>query len=358
MIDYPRMNINLKSIEENAARMKSICDKNGINLTGVVKGAAGDENVARAFLQGGIESLGDSRLRNIWHFQEKGIEAEYMLLRLPDPCEAEKVVSLADISLNSELATLEALEQAASRLNKTHRVIIMVDVGDLREGLWEDELEDFMAETLELSAVQIEGLGTNLGCYGGVLPTGENTEKLLAYRDRLEEKFSIDLPIISGGNTATTILIDKNEMSEEVNHLRVGEGILQGTDVTHQRELSDFNQQNITAAARIIELKAKPSVPEGKTGHDAFGGKPEFEDKGVRQRAILALGRQDIRIDGLTAVAPGAEVIGASSDHLLVDLTDVQEKLKVGDTMEFELSYGAMLAGMNSPYTKKCYQKE
>lgn len=358
MIAYPRMNINLAGIKENAAKMKDMCDEQGINLTGVVKGAAGDANVARAFLQGGIKSLGDSRLRNIKHLQENGIEAEYMLLRLPDPEEAEKVVKLADISLNSELKTLRNLSRAAEKLNKSHRVIIMVDVGDLREGLWENELDDFMERALELPKIEIAGLGTNVGCYGGVLPTRKNTEKLLQYQESLQAKYSINLPIVSGGNTATTILLNKAEMPDGINHLRVGEGILQGTDVTHQRQLPEFNQQNITVSARIIELKEKPSVPVGKTGHDAFGGKPEFADRGIRKRAILALGRQDIRLDGLTAVKAGAEVIGASSDHLLVDITEVESRFKVGDTMEFELGYGAMLAGMNSPYTSKIYQEE
>ncbi len=358
MLAYPRMNINLKAIRDNAAHLKKVCTEQGINLTGVVKGSAGDEKVARAFLQGGITSLGDSRLRNIKHLRQCGIEAEYMLLRLPDPGEAKNVVKLADISLNSEFTTLKALSRAAGDLNTVHKVIIMVDVGDLREGLWEDELENFMEQALELENLKIAGLGTNVGCYGGVLPTRENTEKLVTYQERVEKKFAIDLPLLSGGNTATTVLLEQNELPDAVNHLRVGEGILQGTDVTNQRQLSGLKQQNITVSATIIELKEKPSVPIGKTGHDAFGGKPEFTDKGLRQRAILALGRQDMRIKGLNAVRSGAQVIGASSDHLLVDVTEVEDNLEVGEPLEFELSYAAMLAGMNSPYTRKYYREE
>ena len=358
MTSLPAVNIDLQGIRANAARMKEICDAGDISLTGVVKGAAGDVRAAEAFLEGGIESLGDSRLRNLKIFQEAGLGAEYMLLRLPDPHEAEQVVELADISLNSELTALQALARAARKKSDEHKVVIMIDVGDLREGLWEDEIEDFFSRAQKLEGINIAGLGTNVGCYGGVLPTYDNTRRLIEIRERISADFGLKLPLISGGNTATTLLLQKGEMPPAVNHLRVGEGILQGTDVTHQRQLEEFNNQNITLSARIIELKQKPSVPLGPTGHDAFGGKPEFEDRGIRKRAILAVGRQDIRIAGLNPIRPGAEIIGASSDHLLVDVTAVADDLTAGDRLEFELSYGAMLAAMTSPYVSKNYLDE
>jgi predicted amino acid racemase len=117
------------------------------------------------------------------------------------------------------------------------------------------------------------------------------------------------------------------------------------------------NQDNFTLSAQIIELKEKPSVPRGKIGHDAFGNKPEFEDKGQRRRAIIAIGRQDVKVDGLVPLVEGAEIIGASSDHLLVDVTDVKQELNVGGELEFRLDYGAMLAVMTSPYVSKNYIK-
>ena len=354
---FPQVNINLPGIVDNASKMKAKCLSMGIELTGVTKGAAGDLEVAKAFLKAGLTRLGDSRLKNLRSFQEAGLKAEYMLLRLPDPDRAAEVVELADISLNSEINTLQSLARAAQKRNKVHRVIIMVDVGDLREGVLPEDLPDFMAEAMDIKGIEIIGLGTNVGCYGGVLPTKENTEQLINLKRQLEEELSLNLELLSGGNTATTILLDEGKMPAGINHLRVGEGIIQGTDITHQRNIHGFSQNNISLSAAIIELKQKPSVPRGQLGHDAFGQKPTFVDKGVRWRAIVALGRQDVRIDGITPDLAGAEIIGASSDHLLLDVTETEVELKVGDSLDFALDYGAMLSAMTSGYLGKNYQK-
>ncbi len=350
----PAVYINLEHIKENASRLIDRCNKRGIKLTGVVKGAAGDVRVARAFVQGGIRSIGDSRLRNIIKFRQEGFNEEMVLLRLPQLSDIERVVKYVDICLVSELVTIKALSREAHKNRKKMGIILMVDVGDLREGVLPEDLLDFTAEIIDLPGIVFKGLGTNVGCYGGVLPTRENTEILVELTKKIENKFDLKLPLISGGNTATTILLD-DELPEGINNLRVGEAILQGTDITNQRLIEGLNHHNFVLKASIIEIKEKPSVPKGVTGHDAFGKKPRFEDKGIRKRAILAAGRQDVKVDGLTPLLAGVEIIGASSDHLLLDVTDSAEKLKVGDKLAFNLDYGAMLALMTSEYVHKHY---
>jgi hypothetical protein len=51
-------------------------------------------------------------------------------------------------------------------------------------------------------------------------------------------------------------------------------------------------------------------------------------------------------------------VLGASSDHLVLDLTDANPPLKVGDGLAFRITYGAMLAVMTSEYVEKVPVKE
>ena len=351
----PRVNINLKTIEENARIMFKDCQENDIKLTGVVKGAAGDVRVAESFVKGGVKSIGDSRLQNIIYMREAGFAEETVLLRLPQPGEVEEIVQYVDISLVSEIETIKSLSSAAKDQEKTHGIIIMVDVGDLREGVLPEDLDSFFNEVIGLDNIKLYGLGTNVGCYGGVLPTRKNTEILVKLKNEVEENFNIDLPLISGGNTATTRLLQEGMLPEGISNLRVGEAILQGTDITHQRIIDSLNQDNFTLSAQIIELKEKPSVPSGKIGHDAFGNKPEFEDKGRRKRAILAVGRQDVKVDGLVPLDKPAEILGASSDHLLVDVTEIERELNLGDELEFRLDYGGMLAVMTSPYVYKNY---
>ncbi|MGM0410451.1 MAG: alanine/ornithine racemase family PLP-dependent enzyme [Bacillota bacterium] len=353
----PRVNIKLKKIQENARNMVEINEENNIKLTGVVKGSAGDIKVASAFVRGGVKSIGDSRIKNIKKLVEAGFEEEMVLLRLPQLNEVEDVVEYVDITLISEIDTIKALNKEALNQDKKQGIIVMVDVGDLREGVLPEDLDEFFAKIVDLEAINIKGIGTNVGCYGGVLPSKKNTQILVDIRNNLEEKFDIELPLISGGNTATSKLLYNGKLPEGISNFRIGEGILQGTDITHQRYIESQNQDNFTLSASIIELKEKPSVPKGKIGHDAFGNKPKFEDKGIRLRAILAIGRQDVKVDGLTPLLEGVEIIGASSDHLLVDLTEVNKEFSVGDEIEFSLDYGAMLSVMTSEYVHKSYEQ-
>ena len=105
----------------------------------------------------------------------------------------------------------------------------------------------------------------------------------------------------------------------------------------------------------IIEMKSKATVPTGNIGVDAFGSIPHYEDKGIRKRAIVAVGRQDIRLEGLTPVDSNISIFGASSDHLILDVTDSKKELTVGDIVDFKVDYGCLLAAMTSPYVEKYY---
>ncbi len=351
----PRVNINLVDVEQNARILMNKCEEKEINITGVVKGGAGDLRIVNAIISGGITTIGDSRIKNIRKMREAGFENEMVLLRLPRLSEIKSLIKYVDISLNSELVTLEAIGREALKQGKIHKAIIMVDVGDLREGVLVNDFMEFIKDAHEIDGVEVIGLGTNVGCYGGVLPTFDNTKILVDLKEKVKKEFDYDLKVVSGGNTATTILLESGQLPAGINNLRVGEGLIQGTDITHQREISFLNSNNIKLAAEIIELKEKPSLPTGKTGHDAFGNKPEFEDKGIRKRAILAVGRQDVKVDGMTPIIEGIEIIGASSDHLLCDVTEARRNLQVGSEIEFKLDYGAMLQTMTSDYIYKNY---
>src|SRR5699024_5124224 len=119
-----------------------------------------------------------------------------MLLRIPMLSELEDVVNYSDISLNSELKTIESLSNIAMKKNKVHNIILMVDLGDLREGYFnKEELYQAIERALELKGIKVIGLGTNLSCYGGVIPEEENLSKLVNFTETVENKFNIKLDI-------------------------------------------------------------------------------------------------------------------------------------------------------------------
>jgi len=321
---FPALEINLSAIEENAREVARFCESDGIQIVGVTKGVCGDPKIAKAMLNGGIQILGDSRIQNIEKMRENGINAKFMLIRSPMVSEIEKVVELADYSINSELSVLKKLSEASLEHGKSHKVIIMVDVGDRREGIMPGDFASFLREARKLRGIEIVGIGTNVGCFGGVLPSTENHEVLRRLNEKAKSILGVEDLVISSGGTVVLNLLEERQSSYGINQLRIGEGILLGTDSTGNRTIPWLRQDTFVLEAEIIEVKWKPSLPEGPIGKDAFGNTPIFEDRGIRKRAILAI-------------------------------TGSKVPLEVGDTVKFKLSYPAMLRGMTSPYVHKAY---
>ncbi len=350
---YPRITIDLKKIETNTRLLTDLCRQHDIEPVGVTKVTCGDPKVARAMLAGGMNMLAESRVENAVRLRQAGIDVPLMLLRLPMPSQAELVVENFQCSLNSELATIKALDRAAASVGKVHQVVLMVDLGDLREGILPEDVENTVAQIAPLAHIQLLGLGTNLTCYGGVIPSRDNLGRLLSLNKQAQAVYGQPLPVISGGNSSSLPLLLEGKLPP-VTQLRLGEGIMLGRETVARQPIPGAHLDCFTLEAEVIELQTKPSVPIGEIGQDAFGGTPDFEDRGNHLRAIVALGRQDIAVDSLETPA-GTDILGASSDHLLLDVTDYQQPLKVGDRLVFSPGYGALLAAMTSAYVSKEY---
>jgi predicted amino acid racemase len=345
--------IDVDKIEHNARVIVAQCRAHGIEVTGVTKGVCGHPEVARAMLRGGVISIGESRMTNIHNLKAAGVECQYMLLRLPPLSHVEDVIGSVDVSLNSELSVLAALSEAACGQGRRHDVIVMVDLGDLREGIWPDDLIPFVEAALRLPGIRIVGLGANLTCFGGVIPTEQNMAALVDYVSKVECSFGISLPWISGGNSSALELVASERMPKRINHMRIGEAILLGHETSHRRAWPDTYQDAFILYAEVLELKTKPSVPLGERGEDAFGKVPIFTDRGLIKRAILNVGREDVSIEGLRPLDAGIIILGASSDYLIVDVTSATRPVAMGHTLAFLPDYAALLAAMTSPYVEK-----
>ncbi|MEW5784566.1 MAG: alanine/ornithine racemase family PLP-dependent enzyme [Bacillota bacterium] len=351
---YPRIVINLCKIRENAALLLDYCSGAGIRPCAVTKAVCGDLAVARALVEAGFSQLADSRLENIHRLRQAvGVQVETLLLRIPMLSQCDRVVRECDCSLNSEPVVLEALNAAAARLGKTHRVILMVDLGDLREGIWPERLAEVRRLVQQCRHLRVAGLGTNLTCYGGVVPTPEKLSQLTALQKEWEKEGE-PLEILSGGNSSSLGMVLERSIPEGINHLRLGESILLGRETVYGQPIPGAHLDAFVLQAEVVELKEKPSIPSGQISRDAFGRKPVFKDRGVHRRAILAIGRQDTDFSMLP-LQPELEIIGGSSDHLLLDAEKLPD-LKVGDAVSFIPGYGALLAAMTSPYVEKIYQ--
>ena len=356
---YPQLRIDLSKIRKNLDTVVSIAKEGGCSLMIVTKGFCADEHIVGEILKNDYVSyLADSRVQNLASYVDKAHMAgkETVLLRLPMLCEIEDVVRYADISQNSELETIRALDAEAAKQNKKHKVILMIDMGDLREGMFfqdEDAILKTCCEILKMEHVVLEGIGVNLSCYGAIIPKPDNLGGLCAIAEKIEKKFSIRLNIVSGGNSSSVYLIPKGELPAKINNLRLGESFILGNETAYSQRIPGTCNDAVTLRAQIIELKHKPSLPIGDVGVDAFGQVPSYEDRGWIDRAIFAVGKQDMNPDGLTPLNTKADVLGASSDHLIMDVT--KENYKLGDTVDFSLDYGALLKLFTSDYIDRAY---
>ena len=349
MRQYPQLEFDLALLRSNADAVISRCRGMGIRVCGVVKGVDGLPEAARVLHAAGAAELGTSRLEQVARCRAAGVPGPGLLIRIPGLTELPDVVALCETSLQSEWPTLLALEEECLRQNKTHRVIVMTDLGDLREGFWDKkELVD-VCERVErdLPHVQLAGIGVNLTCYGSTKPTPEKMNELVGLARQVEQRIGRKLEIVSGGATSSFTLVHWGTMPAGVNHLRIGEAILLGKDLQVDwgiRDMDYLRMDALTLRAEVVEVKDKPTYPIGEFAIDAFGRKPVYEDRGIRRRAILALGRADVgELESLIPREPGLTVIGGSSDHCIVDVEDCPRRLQVGDIVEFSLCYSHML---------------
>ena len=346
---YPQLEVDLSILRSNARQVITHCQQQGIRVCGVVKGVDGLPEVARAMRLCGAEELGTSRLEQVERCRAAGVGGPWLLIRISGLSELPDVVRLCETSLQSERVTLDALEEECVLQGKTHRVIVMADLGDLREGFWDkDEMVDVCVHVeRELPHVELAGVGVNLTCYGSTKPTPEKMQALLDIAARIEKRIGRKLEIISGGATSSYTLVHWGTMPAGINHLRIGENILLGKDLQVNWGIQDMDylrMDGFTLRAEVVEVREKPTYPIGEFAIDAFGRKPVYVDRGIRRRAILALGRADVgELESLIPREAGLTVIGGSSDHCIVDVEDCPRRLEVGDIVEFSLCYSHLL---------------
>ena len=344
----------MRIIYHNTMAIVAVCRKAGLDIFGVTKGAGGLPAVARAMLAGGVVGIADSRLANLERLQKSGISAPLMLLRSPTRDEIQRAVAVADIILCSTLATIQALSQAAVQQRREIAIIPMVEMGDRREGIMPEHVRDLVTAGGKLPGIRIRGLGANLACLAGTLPTPAKITNL--------EKMAHDLGpgcasefVLSAGNSSALALVYHDEwpLLSLPAHLRIGESILLGWDVITKQAIPGTSQAAFRFYAEVIEIAKKPSLPGGSTGCNAFDEHIEPLDRGTHWRAVLALGRQDLGAGRIMPVDPGIEVIGMTSDHTILAVDQAEDRIVVGSELEFRLDYGGLLAAMTSPYVGK-----
>lgn len=346
----PRLEIDLEKIEHNGRTLVERLANRGIAVTGITKATLGSTDIAGALLRAGVRGLGDSRIENIEAMRRASVPAPMTLIRSPMLSQADRVVAFADVSFNTELDVISKLSSEASEANRTHGIVLMVELGDLREGIMRGDIENTVREMLRLPNIVFKGIGTNLACRSGVSPDARNMAELSALADTIEATFGLTLEVVSGGNSANLHWALSGADTWRINNLRLGESILLGREPLHRQPIDGLFTDAITLIAEVIESKSKPSRPWGETAQSAFGDEMPAADRGYVSQTIVAIGRQDTDPCGLHP-PPTIEILGASSDHLITDFG--RDRMPIGTELVFQLNYSALVRAMTSPFVTK-----
>lgn len=355
----PILEINLRKIRHNAKLLKNLLTQRNVSIIGITKLVLGNPTIAMTLVQGGIEYLGDSRIHNIIKMKKNNIRAQFVLIRIPSITEIPLVVKYANYSLNSELKTIRMLSNEAVKQKKIHSIILMVDMGDLREGINIFNIECFVEEILKLKNINLSGIGTNFKCFGGIIPTDENMNEFSKLIFRIKDKFELELEFVSGGNSANFNWFKSCKNIGEINNFRIGEAMFLGKETINYEPIPNLYTDAFKLITEIVELKQRSVIPKGIIVSNAFGERVQTYHKKInngkksdiiRTQALLNIGRQDIAVKGLNP-KESINILGASSDYLVVDIRDNQ--FQIGQKLHFDLNYEALLRAMTSPYIHK-----
>lgn len=350
------LRLNRDALRNNFAELNRRSAGHGVHYGVVSKLLCGTEAFLRELIALEPREVLDARVSNLATVRRIDPDVRTIYIKPPAPGAADDVVRVADASLNSEIATLEALDAAAGRQNLVHGVFVMVEMGDLREGLMEDRVLGFVERALAFPHLRLEGLGANFNCLNGTLPSREKLERLAHLRRRVEETHGVTLRWVSGGSSVVLPMLFAGEVPPEVNHLRIGESLYYGRDLVSGERFEGMREDVFELEAEVVEVADKPSQPTGPFGDAPLGAADEAnegEPTAATRRALLDVGWLDLEPHLLHARDEGVEVVGVSSDMTVVDVQERTQKTRVGDRLRFTVEYMGALKLLHSPYVDK-----
>ena len=350
MNKFPKVEFSKNSLAKNITHLLKVCNSKNVTLCSVTKLTRGNPDIAQLLCDNGAEEFGESRLAHIKNLRKGGIETRIGHIQPVRYSEAEEIVQYTDWSWNTSFQTLEALSNEALKQNKIHDVITGIEVGDLRDGFLWDEFIEVFPKIMNLKGINIWGLGANVGCLSGVLPTPENLGKIVELKRILRDKFNIEIPVLSVGGTCCYKLVESGEIPDGINHIRIGEGIFCGNDPTNERTIPGTVSNTANVYAEIIEIRKKTSKPGEPRGRDAFGLVPKIEDKGDRIRGLVSLGLVEVPLSSIEPVDPGLTVLGINSEMIALDFTDSERDYKLGEYVGFKVKdYAGLMHLLSHP---------
>ncbi|MEO7978487.1 alanine/ornithine racemase family PLP-dependent enzyme [Flavobacterium sp.] len=346
-----------KKLKENYNFLNSLFESKNIEWGVVSKLLCGNKLYLKEIISLGVKEIHDSRISNLKKIKHLDSTIQTVYIKPPAKRSISNVVKYADVSFNTEIYTIQMLSDEAKKQDKTHKVIIMIEMGDLREGVMGEDLIEFYGRIISMPNISISGIGTNLNCLSGVMPTQDKLIQLSLYKQLIEAKFNITIPWVSGGTSVAVPLLLKNARPMAVNHFRIGEALFFGKDLFTGETMKGMHNDVFKLFAEIIEITEKPDTPTGELGENVAGNTFSMQDtkdfSRTSLRAILDIGLLDMQPQYLEPVDKEITIVDASSDMLVLDISNSSQKYKIGDLISFNIKYMGALYLLSSNYIEK-----
>lgn len=349
------LRMNRDALRHNYAELERRMAGHGVSYGVVTKLLCGNEAFLREVLALGSSHVMDARTSNLRTIKGIDPDARTVYIKPPAHGNVEDVVRWADVSFNTELATLGALDAEAARQGVRHGVVVMVEMGDLREGVMRERLVEFVGQALRFENLDLKGIGTNFNCLNGTVPSEDKLWQLALFRELVELRYGVELAWVSGGTSVALPMLFAGQVPSAVNHYRIGESLFFGADLVRGETFEGMRDDVFELEAEVIEVRDKPSEPSGPFGDDPFGQRHQTSDGpvGTARRAILDVGWLDLEAEFLTPQDEGVEIVDMSSDMTVVDVGRRTRPTRVGDRLRFGLRYMGALKLLNSDYIDK-----
>lgn len=343
-------------LKQNFEFLDNLFEEDNIEWAAVTKLLCGNRDFIHEVINLGLREICDARISNLKVVKEINPDIQTVYIKPPAKRSIESIVKYADVSFNTEYFTIKMLSKEAQRQDKMHKVVIMIELGDLREGVMGDLLIDFYDSIFRLPNIQVVGIGSNLNCLHGVMPSEDKLIQLSLYKQLIEAKFNRKIPWVTGGTSVVIPLQLRKQLPKGINHFRVGETLFFGNNLVTGERIEGMAGSVFKLYTEIIEITEKPKVPIGSLDENPSGDTYEINESDYGKtsyRAILDIGLLDISTDFIEAEDENLSIVGASSDMLVLDLGETKLNYKVGDLVTFNVKYMGALRLLNSNYIGK-----
>ena len=365
----PELEINLDALAHNLRLVRHREQAWGFRFLPVLKMVASHPEIV-AFLrrQGyGCHGIADMT-EHLLYGQEPPARAGRVLINLAPPDRTDDVVRLFERSSFSCEETFRALDAAAPAAALHHEALLMVDIGDMREGIPQDEAPALLRAVAAASqraargpGAHVAGIGVNLGCLYGTCPDEENMARLETLAARAGDLLGHALHRVSLGGT-----IFWNWFARRHGHgphlppgcimeFRMGDPLLLGWDMYRDQALlgGDFRQDIFRLTATVLEVTERDIRPPRQSVHNGRGLPADCPVLGKRLRALVDCGSLHTDVQGLTLPGTDWRITDFSGNYAVLDVSACPQAPVTGDHVRFIPSYWAVARTCRMPHIRK-----